>query len=75
MLQSIIQGNRAMGMCMMDDSLLEAVESGKVSATDAYAKATDKARFEPLMRREQQQAQAAQAQGAPAAQAAPPTPP
>ena len=60
MLQSIIQGNRKMGMCMMDDSLMDAVEKGKILATDAYMKAHDKSRFEPLMRKEQQAAQAAQ---------------
>ncbi len=52
MLQSIIQGNRNRGMCMMDDSLQEAVESGRVTAEAAYMKATDKGRFEPLVKQE-----------------------
>lgn len=52
MLQSIIQGNRNRGMCLMDDSLQEAVESGRVTAEAAYMKATDKGRFEPLVKKE-----------------------
>lgn len=52
MLQSIIQGNRNRGMCMMDDSLQEAVESGRITAEAAFMKATDKARFEPLVKKE-----------------------
>ena len=54
MLQSIIQGNRAMGMCMMDDSLASAVEQGKISPEDAYQKANDKGRFEQLVKRLQE---------------------
>lgn len=56
MLQSIIQGNRGVGMCMMDDSLMENVENGRISATDAYMKASDKGRFEQLMRKEKAEA-------------------
>ncbi len=53
MLQSIIQGGRGRGMCMMDDSLFEKVEAGKITAEAAFMKAQDKARFEPLIDREE----------------------
>ena len=53
MLQSIIQGGRSKGMCMMDDSLMEKLEEGKITAEAAYLKAQDKARFEPLMKEEE----------------------
>ncbi|MCP3962094.1 MAG: type IV pilus twitching motility protein PilT [bacterium] len=56
MLQSIIQGHRGMGMCMMDDSLFEKVEKRKISAKAAYAKAQDKLRFEPLVKQEEEAA-------------------
>ncbi len=55
MLQSIIQGGRARGMCMMDDSLFEKVEAGKISAEAAFMKAQDKARFESLISREDEE--------------------
>ncbi|MEM7586167.1 MAG: PilT/PilU family type 4a pilus ATPase [Acidobacteriota bacterium] len=53
MLQSIIQGGRGKGMCMMDDSLFEKVEARKITAHAAYMKAQDKARFEPLVKEEE----------------------
>jgi len=56
MLQSVIQGNRKMGMCAMDDSLFEKVEKGKITARAAYMKANDKQRFEPLVKKEEQAA-------------------
>ena len=37
-------------MQAMDDVLFDYVKQGKVSAQDAYMKATDKARFEPLLK-------------------------
>lgn len=49
MLQSIIQSGKAAGMQAMDDVLFACVKDGKVSAQDAYMKATEKARFEPLL--------------------------
>jgi twitching motility protein PilT len=49
MLHSIIQAGRAAGMQAMDDVLFERVKEGRVRAADAYAKATNKARFEPLL--------------------------
>jgi len=50
MLYSIIQSGKGQGMQAMDDALFQAVKQGKVSAQDAHMKATDKARFEPLLR-------------------------
>ncbi len=55
MLQSIIQGGRSLGMCMMDDSLAEKVEEGRITAEAAYLKAQDKPRFEQMVKREQAQ--------------------
>jgi hypothetical protein len=37
----------------MDDALFAAVESGQIRAVDAHMKATEKARFEPLVTKEQ----------------------
>ena len=61
MLKSIIQGGRAAGMQMMDDSLLDLVDSGRVSAKVAMAKATDKAQFEALAAQEDRAAPRPQA--------------
>ncbi len=49
MLSSMIQSGRAVGMQAMDDVLFESVKAGRVLAADAYAKATNTARFEPLV--------------------------
>ncbi|HXK23912.1 MAG TPA: PilT/PilU family type 4a pilus ATPase [Myxococcota bacterium] len=49
MLHSIIQSGKAAGMQAMDDVLFDAVKAGRVLPADAYAKATNKARFEPLI--------------------------
>lgn len=49
MLNSIIQSGRNQGMQAMDDVLFAYAKEGKVSAQDAYMKALDKARFEPLL--------------------------
>jgi twitching motility protein PilT len=54
MLTSIIQGGKAIGMQAMDDCLFELVKSGRVKASDALLKATDKARFEPLAAQQKQ---------------------
>ena len=59
MLQSIIQGGRSKGMCMMDDSLFEKVELGKITARAASLKAQDKARFEELIEEEEQEQEGA----------------
>ncbi len=53
MLNSLIQSGKAQGMQSMDDSLFAVVEAGRVRAVDARMKATEKARFDPLVAREQ----------------------
>ncbi|HYO12198.1 MAG TPA: type IV pilus twitching motility protein PilT [Thermoanaerobaculia bacterium] len=50
MLTSVIQGGRAQGMQLMDDALMALVEQKRITARDAYMKATNKARFEPLVK-------------------------
>lgn len=49
MLTSIIQAGRAQGMQLMDDALALLVEQKRITPRDAYMKAMDKARFEPLI--------------------------
>ena len=49
MLSSIIQSGKSMGMQSMDDALYALVEDKRITAQDAYQKATDKARFEALL--------------------------
>jgi len=49
MLSQIIQAGKNQGMQAMDDVLFQYVKDGKVTARDAYMKATEKARFEPLL--------------------------
>ncbi len=49
MITSIIQSGRAAGMQLMDDALMALVESGRVTARDAYMKAMNKQRFEGLL--------------------------
>ena len=49
MIQNLLRGGRALGMQAMDDCLFRLVEEGVVAAEDAYLKAQDKARFEPLL--------------------------
>jgi twitching motility protein PilT len=45
-LTSEIQTNRALGMVLMDDSLMELVRAGKVTKQEAFLKAIEKNRFE-----------------------------
>jgi twitching motility protein PilT len=49
MLTSIIQSGRGQGMQTMDDALFAYAKQGRILPQDAYTKATDKARFEPLL--------------------------
>ncbi len=49
MLYSIIQSGKGQGMQAMDDVLFAFAREGKIRAEDAYMKASDKARFEPLL--------------------------
>jgi twitching motility protein PilT len=46
---SMIQTGRKYGMIMLDDSIMDLFQKGIISASDAYAKANDKARFRPLL--------------------------
>ena len=48
MINSLIEGGRAMGMQSMDDTLFSLVKQGKIRGSDAYLKATQKSRFESV---------------------------
>jgi twitching motility protein PilT len=50
MLQSVMQGGKALGMQLLDDALAALVEAKTISPRDAYLKALDKSRFEALLR-------------------------
>ena len=52
MLASYIQQGKADGMQAMDDALLDLVQKKKVAPYDAFMKASDKTRFEPLLPKE-----------------------
>jgi len=52
MLSQIIQAGKSQGMQLMDDVLFAYAKEGKVTAHDAYMKASDKSRFEPLLQAE-----------------------
>jgi twitching motility protein PilT len=52
MIGSIIQAGKTQGMQSMDDVLFAFAKEGKVTAHDAYMKATDKSRFEVLLQAE-----------------------
>jgi twitching motility protein PilT len=56
LLASIIQSGKAQGMQSMDDALYALAVEGKVKPRDAQGKATDKARFEPLIPQTEQSA-------------------
>ena len=43
---SVMQTSRKMGMCRMDDSLMELVNAGVIDGTEAYRRADNKATFE-----------------------------
>ena len=49
MLHSIIQSGKSVGMQSMDDALFALVQAERIEPQDAYQKAEDKARFEPLL--------------------------
>jgi len=49
MLYSIIQSGKSQGMQSMDDVLFAFAKEGRITPRDAYMKATDKGRFEPLL--------------------------
>ena len=48
-LKNLIQNGRSVGMRTMDFSLQELVESGRISAREAFNKASDKAKFEAML--------------------------
>jgi twitching motility protein PilT len=50
MITSIIQGGRAQGMQLMDDALMVLVEQKRITPHEAYMKATNKAKFEALVK-------------------------
>jgi twitching motility protein PilT len=52
MITTIIQGGKSMGMQLMDDALMDLVEDKRITAREAYLKAHNKARFEPLVKDE-----------------------
>jgi len=49
MLQTVMQSGKTIGMQLLDEVLLDCVQRKVVTAKDAYLKATDKSRFEPLI--------------------------
>lgn len=49
MISSIIQAGKAQGMQAMDDVLFKLATDKKISAEDAFHKAVNKARFEPML--------------------------
>lgn len=49
MLNSIIQSGKGVGMQSMDDALFALAKDGIIRPNDAYMKAANKARFEPLL--------------------------
>jgi twitching motility protein PilT len=52
MLINLMQSGRSDGMQLLDDALLDLVAKKVVTPRDAYMKASDKARFEPLLEAE-----------------------
>jgi twitching motility protein PilT len=56
MLNSLIEGGKAQGMQTMDDTLFALVKAGKIRGSDAYMKATNKARFESVSGADEQSA-------------------
>jgi twitching motility protein PilT len=50
MIVSIIQGGRNQGMQLMDDALMTLVEQQRITPREAYMKASNKAKFEALVR-------------------------
>ncbi|HSG38865.1 MAG TPA: type IV pilus twitching motility protein PilT [Thermoanaerobaculia bacterium] len=50
MLTSVIQGGKNMGMQLMDDALMALVEAKRIAPREAYMKATNKGRFEGMVK-------------------------
>ena len=53
MISAIIQAGKTKGMQSMDDVLFAYAKDGKITAYDAYMKAIDKGRFDPLVQAEE----------------------
>ncbi len=54
MITSIIQGGRSMGMQLMDDALMALVEQKRITPHEAYMKASNKGRFEGMVKEEEE---------------------
>jgi hypothetical protein len=50
MFTSVIQGGRSMGMQLMEDALMALVEAKRIAPPEAYMKATNKRRFEGMVK-------------------------
>ena len=50
MIISIIQGGRSQGMQLMDDALMQLVEQRRITPREAYMKASNKAKFEAMVK-------------------------
>jgi twitching motility protein PilT len=48
-IRNIIQGNKSMGMQLMDDAIEALLQEGVIGAQEAYMKAHDKERFERVV--------------------------
>ncbi len=51
-IRTIIEANKALGMCTMDSNLMRLVREDQISAEEAYMKASDKKLFQELMKEE-----------------------
>jgi twitching motility protein PilT len=47
---SMIQTGKKYGMILLDDSIMDLFQKGRISAEEAYAKCNDKGRFRPLLK-------------------------
>jgi hypothetical protein len=50
MLYSIIQAGKSMGMQTMDEALMALAQAGKIAPQDAHARATEKQKFEAMLK-------------------------
>jgi twitching motility protein PilT len=48
-LRTMIQGNQAMGMVLMDVTIMQALERGDITPMEAYMKASEKKEFLPYL--------------------------
>jgi len=54
MITTIIQGGKNAGMQLMDDALMELIEAKRITAREAFMKAANKARFEGMVKDEEE---------------------